>query len=51
MSRYLTLTYEDIAIAVQATLNSLLEDDVLKKRYVSGIFPRLLVQMLSRTRS
>uniref|UniRef100_A0A093X7N0 Ferric reductase transmembrane component 3 n=1 Tax=Talaromyces marneffei PM1 TaxID=1077442 RepID=A0A093X7N0_TALMA len=26
----------DIAIAVQATLNSLLEDDVLKKRYIIG---------------
>jgi hypothetical protein len=35
----LTLIFEDIAIAVQATLNSLLEDDILKKRYVSGIFP------------
>jgi hypothetical protein len=37
-SSYLTLTYEDIAIAVQVTLNSLLEDDILEKRYVSGIF-------------
>lgn len=38
ISGYRTLTCEDIAIAVQVTLNSLLEDDILKKCYVSSIF-------------
>ncbi|EED17323.1 hypothetical protein TSTA_111590 [Talaromyces stipitatus ATCC 10500] len=36
-SSYLTLTYVDIAIAVQETLNSLLKDDILKKSYILTI--------------
>ena len=31
------LTDSDLAIAVQSILNSLLEDDILNRRYVSGI--------------
>lgn len=32
------LMHTDIAIAIQSVLNSLLDDDLLKKSYVSGLY-------------